>query len=202
VSDYIPTATSGWAKWRLAIGKGYEEAKSEMDMVDLDFVTRYMLWRESVEIPPDGQSTWEDAQSPGMFAVYKDANMSFLHATLQPRMEEITGLSLLPTYTYARVYRPGAILNPHRDRPACEVSGTLLVGANYSPTWPLFIDGAEVVQEPGEMAVYRGCEVEHWREPMEGPPDAYHVQLFVHYVDADGPYTMCAGDNDRPEIRN
>jgi hypothetical protein len=97
-----------------------------------------------------------------------------------------------------RVYRPGAILEKHRDRPACEVSATLLVGANYEPTWPLFIEGEQITQRPGEMAVYRGCEVEHWREPMTGPDDAYHVQLFVHYVDADGPYFMCAGDADRP----
>ena len=189
----MSAATSGWAKWQLVSGRGYEEAKSEIDAADLDFVTRYMLWREANDEWP------QDSQSPGVFAAYKDANMMFFHARLLPRVEEVTGLSLLPTYTYARVYRPGAILERHKDRPACEVSATMLVGANYSPTWPLLIEGNEIVQEPGEMAVYRGCEGEHWREPMTGPPDAYHVQLFVHYVDADGPYVMCQGDNDRPE---
>ena len=179
---------TGWAKWRLNPGIRYEEAKSEIPADDLDFVTRYMLWREANDEWP------QDSQSPGMFAAYKDANMMFFHARLLPRMEEVTGLSLLPTYTYARVYRPGAILEKHKDRPACEVSATLLVGTNQDETWPLFIEGEQIVQRPGEMAVYRGCEVEHWREPMTGPDDAYHVQLFVHYVDADGPYFMCADD--------
>ena len=41
-------------------------------------------------------------------------------------MEKETGLSLLPSYTYFRVYRNGAILDPHKDRPACEVSASLL----------------------------------------------------------------------------
>ena len=181
----------GWARWRLDSGKGYEEAKSEIDAADLDFVTRYALWQES--ITPDSG----DKQSPGMHAVYKDPLMQFLHARLWPRMEEVTGLTLLPTYTYFRVYRPGAILEKHKDRPACEVSATLLIGTNQDETWPLFIEGEKIVQQPGEMAVYRGCEVEHWREPMTGPTDAFHVQLFVHYVDADGPYAMCAGDEVR-----
>jgi len=182
-----------WSRWRLDTGKGYEEAKSEIDAVDLDFVTRYTLWQESIAPPEE----YHDTQSPGMYAAYKDPVMAFLHARLWPRMEEITGLNLLPSYTYMRVYRPGAILEKHKDRPACEVSGTMLIGANYEPTWPLFIEGEKIVQQPGEMAVYRGCEVEHWREPMTGPDDAYHVQLFVHYVDADGPYSMCAGDEVR-----
>ena len=185
-----------WASWRLGTGQNYGKAKSEIDEADLDLLTRYALWRESVEHDGTG-----DPQSPGQFNGYQDPLMQFLHARLWPRMEEVTGLTLLPTYVYFRIYRPGAILDKHTDRPACEVSATLLVGANYEPTWPLFIEGEKIVQRPGEMAVYRGCEVEHWREPMTGPPGDYHVQLFVHYVDADGPYAMCAGDEDRPESR-
>ena len=182
-----------WAKWRLDTGKGYEEAKSEIDAADLDFVTRYALWQESAT--PERT----DNQSPGMHAVYEDSVMRFLHIQLWPRMEEITDLTLLPTYAYFRVYRPGAILESHRDRPACEVSATLLVSTNSKESWPLFIEGERIVQEPGEMAVYRGCEVEHWREPMTGLSNTFHVQLFVHYVDADGPYVMCAGDKDSPD---
>ena len=184
---------TGWTRRRRDTGKGYEEAKSEIDAADLDFVARYTLWQESIA-PPE---TFNDHQSPGMFAAYKDPVMQFLHARLWPRMEEVTGLSLLPTYTYFRVYRPGAILEKHTDRPACEASATLLVGTNQAESWPRVIDGEQSVQQPGEMAVYRGCEVEHWREPMTGPDDAFHVQLFVHYVDADGPYAMCAGDEVR-----
>jgi len=182
---------TGWAKWRLAIGKGYEEVKSEIAVEDLAFLTRYALWRESIE-------DWtSDAQSPGMFVGHQDPGFQYLHSQMWPRIEEITGLTLLPTYCYFRLYRPGAILEKHTDRPACEVSGTLLVGTNQDESWPLFIEGNKIVQKTGELAVYRGCDVEHWREPMTGPDDAFHVQLFVHYVDADGPYSMCAGDEVR-----
>jgi len=181
---------TGWAKWQLSPGRGYEEAKSEIDAADLDFMTRYALWQES-DAPNNG-----DAQLPGTYAVYNDSVMRFLHIQLWPRMEEVTGLTLLPTYAYYRVYRPGVILEKHRDRSACEISATLLVGTNQDESWPLFIEGERIVQRPGEMAVYRGCDVEHWRERMTGPSDTFHVQLFIHYVDADGPYAMCAGDKE------
>ena len=129
---------TGWARWRLGTGTGYEEAKSEIDAADLDFVTRYALWQESTT--PEQN----DPQSPGTHAVYNDPVMRFLHNQLWPRMEEVTGLTLLPTYAYFRVYRPGAILDKHKDRAACEVSATLLVGTNQDESWPLVIEGEQI----------------------------------------------------------
>ena len=179
------------AKWAMIPGAMFEVAKSEITDADLDFASRYVLWAESVS----DSSHFNDEQSPGMFAVYKDPVMAFLQKQLWPRMEEISGLSLLPTYSYLRVYRPGAILEKHKDRPACEISATLLLGTNQDEVWPLFIEGETIIQEVGEMVVYRGMEVAHWREPMVGPSDAYQAQLFLHYVDANGPYEMCEGDS-------
>ena len=195
-----------FARWELQPHNEYETTDSKVSSADLDYITRYALWRESIGGGND------DDQSPGMFALYNDPVMGHLHAVLHPRMELVTGLRLHPTYCYFRVYRPGAVLEPHKDRPACEVSATMLIGANYKPVWPVHLSlarcgHAKITQKPGQMLLYRGCDVLHWRDADEFskdnlPEDAYHVQLFVHYVDADGPYSMCAGDNDRPEMRN
>ena len=38
--------------------------------------------------------------------------------------------------------------------------------------------GVEVNLEPGDMLVYRGCELEHWREKFKGKQS---VQVFLHY---------------------
>jgi hypothetical protein len=40
--------------------------------------------------------------------------------------------------------------------------------------------------EPGDMVVYRGIEIEHWREPFDAEEGSYQVQVFLHYVDANG----------------
>jgi PKHD-type hydroxylase len=42
-----------------------------------------------------------------------------------------------------------------------------------------------VFQSPGDGVLYRGCEIEHWRPEFTG--DEY-VQVFLHYVDSEGPY--------------
>jgi hypothetical protein len=54
--------------------------------------------------------------------------------------------------------------------------------------WPIFMAGSSIIMKPGDMAIYKGCEVEHWRESFNPPADQWHVQGFFHYVDANGPY--------------
>ena len=39
--------------------------------------------------------------------------------------------------------------------------------------------GVAVYLEPGDMVVYRGCFLEHWREPLQA---INHSQLFLHYT--------------------
>ena len=104
-------------------------------------------------------------------------------------MEKHTELKLLPTYTYTRAYKKGDILHRHKDRPSCQISTTLHLGGNQ---WPIFIDptggdnvptGSQVDLKVGDMLVYSGCELEHWREAFKGN---VCVQTFLHYNDADG----------------
>lgn len=35
------------------------------------------------------------------------------------------------------------------------------------------------------MLIYKGCELEHWREPFQGYDCG---QVFMHYNDEDGPF--------------
>ena len=37
---------------------------------------------------------------------------------------------------------------------------------------------------PGSIIVYRGCDIEHWREPFKGKN---HAQVFLHYNDVNNP---------------
>ena len=57
-----------------------------------------------------------DDQVPGSFAP-RHGDMAFqaLMRQMRPKMEELTGLSLCPTYTYVRLYRMGNILKKHKD---------------------------------------------------------------------------------------
>lgn len=121
---------------------------------------------------------------------YADALSESLLLELQPAMQQATGLELLPCYSYLRIYGNGAILPKHLDRPSCEISSSLTLGFKAPAAWPICVqaDGEDksLALMPGDMLVYRGADVPHWRETFTGE---YWVQTFLHYVDAHGQYT-------------
>jgi predicted 2-oxoglutarate/Fe(II)-dependent dioxygenase YbiX len=114
---------------------------------------------------------------------------------IRPVVQRAVGRELLPTYSYFRVYNAGDALPPHTDRPECEVSVTLCL-ATSGPDWPLWVDSGSEEPEPfhsppGSGVVYSGPTHTHWRDPF---PGTEHIQLFVHYVYADGPSAHLAQD--------
>jgi hypothetical protein len=113
---------------------------------------------------------------------------------LQPLVEDITGKKLHPTYGYHRVYRPGAKLPKHKDRLSCEISLNLCVGYFYDTEdnnykWNIVMDNTEVETEIGDLIIYKGLEVDHWRDTFICGENSWQTQVFLHYVDADGEYS-------------
>lgn len=115
--------------------------------------------------------------------------MEGLLGDLFPEIERATGLALFPTYSYFRVYKSGDVLARHTDRPACEISVSLCLGYSPDKPWPLWIEGSSgavpIELRPGDALLYRGMERAHWRSAFEGD---YAVQVFLHYVDRNGPH--------------
>ena len=141
--------------------------------------------------------TWKDPQVPNNFSCYSDIAMETLMLKIQPIMEKHTKLKLYPNYTYMRIYENGAELKRHKDRFSCEISTTLNLGGD---NWPIYLEpnnnvgipndrditatsnnkGIKVDLKPGDMLIYKGQELEHWREPFKGSECA---QVFLHYND-------------------
>jgi hypothetical protein len=165
--------------------QGYCIVKSAISNELRDFVTQYSLFDEMQNFQPD------NAQVIGAHSKYGDPAMESMLLHLHKLMEENTGLTLYPTYSFYRVYRNGDELTKHRDRPSCEISCTVCFNYSYNDleyTWPIFIDNSKVILNPGDLVIYRGCDLNHWREPFDIDKDAWHVQGFFHYVNAEGPY--------------
>jgi len=126
---------------------------------------------------------WNDEQVPNTYSHYSDILMETLLEKVKPTMEKHTGLKLSPTYSYARIYKNGDILARHKDRYSCEISTTLNLGGDK---WPIYLDptgkkgqaGIKVNLNPGDMLIYSGCELEHWREEFKGKNCG---QVFLHY---------------------
>jgi hypothetical protein len=104
-------------------------------------------------------------------------------------VEAKAGVSVYPTYSYFRVYKKGDVLKKHKDRPSCEISLSLSLGYDPDEPWPLWVDsgsGATAVpMKKGDAVLYKGCDVLHWREEFQGN---YAAQVFLHYVDQQGPH--------------
>jgi hypothetical protein len=201
--------------------KKYQVIRGILSKELSNFIFNYMmLQRDAVDFMVKNNKvnpanpfmgTRTDRQVPGCYTKYADWVMETLLMYMIPIMKQRTGLDLIPTYSYTRVYEKGNILHRHKDRPSCEISTTLHLGGDE---WPIFIDGTgadnviqravpfgptgeevdikpgaplgtKITLKVGDMLIYSGCDLEHWREPFEGKICS---QVFLHYNHANGPY--------------
>jgi hypothetical protein len=171
---------------------GYAVARGVFDRHSLDVYATYALMLRANK----RYTRREDGR--GYLDRYGDTLTESILLHLKPSMERFTGLSLLPTYSYLRLYETGAVLGRHKDRHACEISASLTIGCDATEPWPLWLESKgrqrSVALGPGDMLVYRGRDVPHWRERFGG---GYWIQAFFHYVDADGPLASYKFDGRR-----
>ena len=171
----------------------YVVVKKAIDKNLASFLYNYLIMKKQVArtcfdyryISPfeDMLGTWSDTQIPNTYSAYSDIAMETLMLKCQPIMEKTTGFKLYPAYSYARIYKKGDELKRHKDRFSCEVSTTLNLGGD---DWPIYLEpsgkdgkkGTKIILKPGDMLVYYGCDLEHWREPFKGTDCA---QVFLHY---------------------
>jgi hypothetical protein len=151
---------------------------------------------------PEWDGRFGDEQAPISYNCYADPFMDTILGASTKNISRYVGEDLIPTYSYWRLYQQGEILARHRDRESCEISATLCLGYNTSNldpnehsdyNWPMFVetkdnpDGIPINLEPGDLILYKGVEVEHWRERFIG---LNHAQVFLHYNNANGPYNI------------
>jgi hypothetical protein len=140
-----------------------------------------------------------DSQIPNaMTTVSHELFLETVHEKIWPSLEQVVGEPLLPTYTYARLYSNGDVLEKHKDRPACEISVTVQLGRSHNYAWPIFAGNHRFDLAEGDGMLYHGCDIEHWRDKCDGPTGYYSGQAFFHFVKASGKNADQAND---PESR-
>ncbi len=162
-------------------------------------VARTLFDRKWISPFEEMHGWWNETQVPNTFSIYGDVAMETLLLKLWPLIEKETNIKLVPTYAYARIYKKGDELKRHKDRPSCEISTTLNLGGD---PWPIYLSpnenvgvaeenggkkgitniskakGIKIDLKPGDMLVYPGCILEHWREPFTKKNCG---QVFFHY---------------------
>tara|TARA_B100001250_G_scaffold404092_1_gene419535 strand:- start:431 stop:991 length:561 start_codon:yes stop_codon:yes gene_type:complete len=165
--------------------QGFEVRKKYLPSFFSTYLRNYFTLRAQTDPSLKG-----DPQAPKSHCVYGDPAFETVMAMSTPDIGEMVGKNLIPQYTYARIYLNGSVLERHSDRPECQYSVTLSLGGEYNQQWPIWIKDYAgndhcVPLDEGDMVVYHGTELEHWRDKFEGTAQ---FQLFMHYVDADGEF--------------
>jgi hypothetical protein len=143
-----------------------------------------------------GLSLKDDPLCPDSASFYRmfDKILALCH----PRVEEIVGEELIPSFNYCRVYKKNNILPRHIDRPACEISFTITLDYEISP-WLFYaeVDGKEIEVnlKRGDMCLYEGCIIPHWRHQMTH--QTWQSQGFFHYVRKNGLFADHGYDKDQ-----
>ena len=183
--------------------KKYQVIKNALPYELANFIFNYFLlkrdavgfmYQNNIHAQSAILGSWTDEQIPNTFSCYGDFVMDTLLVKMLPVMKEQTNLDLIPTYSYARVYKKGDELKRHKDRPSCEISTTIHLGGD---PWAIFVEGTEVLLDVGDMLVYSGCELEHWRKPFERDVCG---QVFLHYNHVDGPFAEKNKFDGRPML--
>lgn len=185
------------------------------DMSDFfyDYVklsTKRLLHLINEEVPHDSNvyGTLGDSQAYGDYSKYGDMLFDTLLAKGLHTIKYSTGIDVIPTYSYHRLYTTNTELKKHIDRPSCEISLSIHISSNSKTPWPIFVktpngDDAPINLSAGDAILYKGCEVIHWRNEFDKRnillhniiPKKYYHQLFFHYVLSNGNNVQYAFDS-------
>lgn len=163
---------------------GYILIENFIDPNTIKIISKYMenkIQREE----------WTGGDDQSSYCYYSDPLIEVILDQSLNQVSNITGKELLPTYSYMRIYAEGDELKKHVDRPSCEISLTVNVAYIGEPS-PIFLMSRKndkpisYILNKGDAIVYKGCEIVHWRNPVE--KNNIVVQFMLHYVDKYGEF--------------
>ena len=150
-----------------------------------------------------------DTQTNSLIGEYSDYLMETLMDMSIPVVEQNVGKKLWPTYSYFRIYDKGSDLKVHTDRPSCEYTVALCLGADpVNVPYEIFVGEEDETSDykyyeeeggefrrlkinnkfsmlPNNALIFQGMDKLHWRETCTHD---HFITVFLHYVDQEGPY--------------
>lgn len=167
--------------------KGYKVVKGFLPKDFCKFALSYFKIRQ------DALQYTIDPQCPRSKSFYADPFCETLLVSSGRKISDLIGVELIPTYSYARIYARNEKLKKHKDRPECQFSATLcLAYPEEEGISSIFMakqedesDRSELFLEVGDLCIYMGNEIYHWRPPFK---HSWYLQTFLHYVDSNGIY--------------
>jgi hypothetical protein len=176
--------------------QGYEVVRNAIPLeLAKNLALQFQMLRDTTyfmnQQDPTNVGIYGDIQVAKAFVWYGFFGFEALLLTMKDAVERVTGKTLYPTYSYARIYYKGAEMAKHTDRPSCQYSLTMTLDTDGNEPWEIWMRGLDgqardLKLSVGDMCVYSGDKLEHWRTEFQGTKQ---IQVFLHYVDANGIYS-------------
>lgn len=123
-----------------------------------------------------------DNQVIGRRSMHNAALFAAVHAQIATLVQSVADEAIKPSYCYLSVYPQGSELVKHTDRAQCKWNASIAF-ARTADLWPIYVEVPsgvkEIRAELGEVVVYRGTDIPHWREPL---PAGTATVCFFHFV--------------------
>ena len=160
------------------------------------------VFDEELEPIPDSPKSSHNTSRGGHTTPMGVAMHRWLHKELSKKLD----IELQETYSFTRKYDRGAYLKAHSDRPSCEISATICLGyeSDNGKPWRIWLDNTKnwighssnvfeetqgipirkrknaigVDLEVGDILLYQGPNVVHWRDTFMGN---YSYHMFLHF---------------------
>ena len=169
--------------------KQYQIVKNIVSKDVVRLATQALILSEADYMIKNNFNIKPDSQVDCSQSFYSHSITESLMLILLPKIEKVVGEELLPTYSYARVYRNGAVLKTHTDRASCEISVSIqlgVVGVKNEGGWAITMGKEQLLLAEGDGVVYNGIKIPHKRDKLFCEPNGFQVQCFCHYVKKNG----------------
>lgn len=183
---------------------------SKLSKLGWDYIPNIITKDEAIQIKYEnylgaihdlgGLKTHFDKERGDVMCCYAPPSSTYVVKRAKPILENLLGEELIPSYWFTTTYHNKGWMNCHTDRPSCEISVTLNICGDAK--WPIKLKDLsnkkrEVVTPVGHGVAYQGTIVPHWRSPLRTHKNDRFMQLFLHYVRKNGPYTDYAYDRNQ-----
>ena len=150
-----------------------------------------------------------DTQANSIISEHSDYLMETIMEASTPVVEQNVGKKLFPTYSFIRIYDKGSDLKVHTDRPSCEFTVALCLGADpINKPYEIFIGKEDNESDykyydseanfkrykidykfpmmTNNALIFKGIDSIHWREYCTHD---HFMTVFLHYVDQHGEFS-------------
>lgn len=122
---------------------------------------------------------------------YAPLSLEALFPRIAAKVAESVGEPVAPAFSFLWLYKKGAGIHRHIDRDSAELVASLTVASAQSEAWPIHFEPTPDRQltlraEPGDLVLFEGHSVYHWREPSAAD---WHLQAIFNFVRSSGAYS-------------